>query len=81
MIRTERARQDEDVGIGITSIGVTSKKLGVVFCQGPIYNKNIFKQGLDRKTESAFQKLRFLDSDNVFLAEAIEYYAFTKTKA
>ena len=52
MVGTERARRDEDVGVGFTSIGFTDKKLGGVFCQGPICKKNIFKQGLERKTET-----------------------------
>ena len=37
--------------------------------------------GLDRNTESAFEELRFRDSENVFLAEAAELYAFTEMKA
>ena len=69
MVGTERARRDEDVGVGFTSIGVTDKKLGGVFCQGPICNENICKQGLDRKAESALEGNTFSGSESVCLAE------------
>ena len=59
MIPTERARRDEEVGFGITSFGVTDKKLSSVFYQGPICNENIFKQGLNRKTERVIEKYAF----------------------
>ena len=33
---TERARRDEEIGFGITSFGVTDKKLLYFFCEGPL---------------------------------------------
>lgn len=81
MMITERARRYEDVGVGFTSIEVTRKKLGWVFCQGPICNRNIYKLGQKRKTDSAFQELHFRDSESVLLAIGAALYAFTETKA
>ena len=69
MVGAKWARRYEDVGIGFTSIGVTDKKLGGVFCQGPICKKNIFKQGLDRKTESVLEGNMFSGSENALWAE------------
>ena len=42
---TERAGRNKEVRFGITSFGVTDKKLWMFFCQGPICNEKIFKQG------------------------------------
>ena len=35
--------------LGITSFGVTDKKIWMFFCQGPICNENIFNQGPEQK--------------------------------
>ena len=41
-------------------------------------NENIFKQGLDRKTESVLEGNTFSESENAFWAELEEEYAFDK---
>ena len=55
----ERARQNKEVGFGITSFGVTDKKIWSVFCQGPIYNEKIFKQGPGQKNRMRSREICF----------------------
>ena len=69
MIPKDRAQRDEEVGFGFTSIGVTVKKLGGVFYEGPICKKNLYKLGLDRKTESVLYRIRLRLRENAFSAE------------
>ena len=69
---TERARRDKEVGVGFTSLGVVVERIQLFFCQGPICNENIFKQGLDRKTESVLDGNTFPESENTFWVELEE---------
>ena len=75
---TERTRRNEEVSVGFTSFAVTVKKILRFYCQGPICNENIFKEGLERKTESVLEENTFPESENAFWAELEEEYSFDK---
>ena len=55
---TEQAQQNNEVGFGITSFGVTDKKIWMFFYQGPICNENLFNQGPEQKTENVIREIR-----------------------
>jgi hypothetical protein len=50
MVPIERARRDEEVGFGITSFGVVSKKIQWYFCQGLFCKYSIYIRVLARKS-------------------------------
>ena len=56
MVGTEWARRDEDVGVGFTSIGVTSEKLWPGEVHRPICKNNLYKQAPELKTENVFSE-------------------------
>ena len=68
MLPEDRARRDEEVSAGFTSIGVTVEKLWGVEDQGPIGEFFSANRPLGRKTESAFGQNTFSEKENVFSA-------------
>ena len=58
MMEMERARQDEDVGVGFTSNGVTVKKIRVFKTQGLIYKNASTNRSLAVSNGRAFSDIR-----------------------